>query len=131
MESRRRDKLDASYITDLKTVQCSSATRTTAAENSSDMEASKVMNYESITRPVPTVPSKMVLTPPRLPQPKTAPEMKKSQMQSNVQNLKKLKMPEKISKKTIDDPPSLFWIENHKKSEKSNRKIAKCEKNTF
>ena len=132
MESRRRDKLDASYITDLKTVQCSSATRTTAAENSSDMEASKVMNYESITRPVPTVPSKMVLTPPRLPQPKTAPEMKKSYMHSNVRNLEKLpqKMAEKVSKKTIDDPPSLFWIENHKKFEKSNRKIAKCEKRT-
>ena len=129
MESRRRDKLDASYITDLKTVQVSSVTNNILTD-SVDMKASKLMNYESITRPVPTVPSRMVLTPPRMPQPKPVPEMKKSY--SNVRNLEKLpqKLPEKFSKKSIDDPPSLFWIENHKKFEKSNRKIAKCEKRT-
>ena len=130
MESRRRDKLDASYITDLKTVQCSSATNNLLTENSSEMEASKVMSYESITRPVPTVPSRMVLTPPRMPQPKPVPEMKKSY--SNVRNLEKLpqKLPEKHSKKSIDEPPSLFWIENQKNFQKSNRKIVKCEKRT-
>ena len=55
MESRRRDKLDASYITDLKIIQDSSEIGSNTVE--SDMDASKPMKYESITRPVPTVPS--------------------------------------------------------------------------
>ena len=79
------------------------------------------MTYESITRPVPTVPSKMVLTPPRLTQPKTAPESKKRCPQ--LPNLDKLhkKMSEKVLRK--DEAPSLFWIENHQNFEKSAKKI--------
>ena len=120
MESRRRDKLDASYITDLKIVQGSSEPGSNnIAESLSDMDAS--MKYESITRPVPTVPSKMVLTPPRLTQPKAKPETKKKCVQ--LPNLDKLhrKMSEKVLRK--DEPPSLFWIENHKNFEKSSKKI--------
>ena len=122
MESRRRDKLDASYITDLKIVQGSSELGSNnIAESLSDMDASKPMKYESITRPVPTVPSKMVLTPPRLTQPKSAPETKKKCAQ--LPNLDKLhrKMSEKVLRK--DEPPSLFWIENHTNFEKSSKKI--------
>ena len=42
MESRRRDKLDASYITDLKIVQGSSELGS-STEAESDMDASKLM----------------------------------------------------------------------------------------
>ena len=79
------------------------------------------MTYESITRPVPTVPSKMVLTPPRLTQSKTSPESKKRCTQ--LPNLDKLhkKMSEKVLRK--DEAPSLFWIENHQNFEKSAKKI--------
>ena len=119
MESRRRDKLDASYITDLKIIQDSSEIGSNAVE--SDIDASKPMKYESITRPVPTVPSKMVLTPPRLTQPKIATESKKRCTQ--LPNLDKLhkKMSEKVLRK--DEPPSLFWIENHQNIDKSAKKI--------
>ena len=123
MESRRRDKLDASYITGLKIVQGSSEldSNITSTESLSDMDASKPMKYESITRPVPTVPSKMVLTPPRLTQPKAKPETKKKCVQ--LPNLDKLhrKVSEKVLRK--DEPPSLFWIENHTNFEKSSKKI--------
>lgn len=119
MESRRRDKLDASYITDLKIIQESSEIGSNTVE--SDMDASKPMKYESITRPVPTVPSKMVLTPPRLTQPKIATESKKRCTQ--LPNLDKLhkKMSEKVLRK--DEPPSLFWIEYQRNLEKSAKKI--------
>jgi len=117
VESRRRDKLDASYITDLKIIQESSEIGSNTVE--SDMDAS--MKYESITRPVPTVPSKMVLTPPRLTQPKIATESKKRCTQ--LPNLDKLykKMSEKVLRK--DEPPSLFWIEYQRNLEKSAKKI--------
>ena len=119
MESRRRDKLDASYITDLKIIQESSEIGSNTVE--SDMDASKPMKYESITRPVPTVPSKMVLTPPRLTQPKIATESKKRC--THLRNLDKLhkKMSEKVLRK--DEPPSLFWIEYQRNLEKSAKKI--------
>ena len=120
MESRRRDKLDASYITDLKIIQDPSEIGSNIVE--SDMDASKPLKYESITRPVPTVPSKMVLTPPRLIQPKIATETKKRCPQQ-LQNLDRLhkKMSEKVLRK--DEPPSLFWIEYQRNLEKSAKNI--------
>ena len=120
MESRRRDKLDASYITDLKIIQDPSEIGSNIVE--SDMDASKPLKYESITRPVPTVPSKMVLTPPRLIQPKIATDTKKRCPQQ-LPNLDKLhkKMSEKVLRK--NEPPSLFWIEYQRNLEKSAKNI--------
>ena len=126
MESRRRDKLDASYITDLQIIQAaselgSSKSLTSSIESSSDMEASKLISYESITRPAPTVPSRMVLTPPRISQPKTALESKKRCLQPNNQHFNQLnrKISENVLRK--NDQPSLFWIENPKNT--PNKKI--------
>ena len=138
MESRRRDKLDASCIDDLKFIPSRSSKfeeeEVPSELISSEMNRNEPVKYESISKPVPTVPTRMVLV-----QPKQKIKQKSIVSESSAKDkicvsfngfnpLEKLPPKSKESKKStekrskmVDDRPSLFWIEGTEPYKKSNK----------